>query len=143
MYAMAKNDSSIEARINAIVARTAAEIARAVRENISEEVLRVVGEAGGSRGSRRAGAAAALRGAGEARSRKASTRADKLRKGWSEADVMRVHTFIGSKPGLRSEEIGKALKIGPKPLFKILAKLRETRQVSVKGYGRGGTYTAL
>jgi len=143
---MAKNDSSIEARINDIVARTAAEIAQAVRENISEEVLRVVGEAGGPRGSRRAGAgraAAAVRGSGRAGGKKASTRADKLRKGWSEADVQRVHSFIGSKPGLRSEEIGKALKVGPKPLFKILAKLRETRQVSVKGYGRGGTYTAI
>jgi len=138
---MSKTTSSIENRINAIVARTAAEIARAVRENISEEVLRVVGEAGSGRASRRAfGGRGAMAASG--RGKKASTRADKLRKGWSEADVQRVHGFIGSKPGLRSEEIGKALKIGPKPLFKILAKLRETRRVSVKGYGRGGTYTA-
>ena len=76
------------------------------------------------------------------KARPAAARAGKLRRGWSDADVEKVHAFIASNPGHRSEQIGKALKVESAVMFKVLSRLRETKRVTVKGYGRGGAYSA-
>ena len=128
--------NQLQSRLNQIAAHAAAEIAAAVRHDISEEI-RLESEGGGR-------PAGAPRQATAPAPKTATTGSPggRRRSGWSEDDVSKALNFIRAQPGLRSEQIAKALQFDGKRMFKVLARLRETHQVTVTGYGRGGAYSS-
>jgi hypothetical protein len=127
------NGSSLVTRINQIVASAAQEIAQAVRQNIADEVNRLVGAAGavarGGRGGQRRAAGPA--GGGRRRRRRGAV---------DNASLEKLLKFIGAKPGLRGEEIRKQVGLPDDVVRAGLAKLRETKKVRTKGERRATTY---
>lgn len=119
--------TNFDTRIQDIVTRAAAEIAQAVRQNIAEEVTRLVG------GDRAPKSPAAARGRGQASSKKPGRRARRA------VDTDAVLAYVKANPGQRTEQISKGLGHDAKP---ALAKLRKSKQVKTKGEKRATTYTA-
>ena len=136
---MAKtNQSQLESRINDIIGQAASAIAAAVRQDIGEQVSRIVG-AGPARGA----APRLTNGGGAAKPAAAPQpgRKRRRRRGPDVAVMERLMSFIKSKPGLRSEEIRKQLQLDPVDAKAALAQLRADSKVRTKGDRRTTTYT--
>jgi len=102
----------------------AAELVKAVREHLADEVAKVIGG--------RPHAAAPSRAA------KTGRRGG----GVSDAVLAQLLKAIAAAPGLRSEQIYKKVAISPKVAKAGLAKLREQQKVKTSGARRATTYRA-
>jgi len=119
------NDSSLDTKIAAIAQEMAAELVRAVRTHLADEVAKVIG-------GRPSVASAAT----------PKTAAKPGRRGGAVNDgvLAQLLKVIKAAPGLRSEQIYKKVAIPPKVAKAGLAKLREQKKVKTSGTRRATTY---
>jgi hypothetical protein len=120
---------TLQQRVQEVVNRAASEIARAVRQNIAEQVARMTG-----------GAKAAAKPAKEKPVKR--RRGRRGRRGPNSAGVEKVLKFVQSHPGLRSEQIQKQMDLASARVKGALLKLRATGKVKTKGQKRATTYQA-
>jgi len=142
--------NNLDAAIQSIVARAAADVVRVVKQSIADEINRLSsGSVGGSRGGRvaRQPALPSSGGGGGGRGgrqapQKASGRGGRRGRSGSpsENDLRTVHDFVRGNSGLRSEEIQQRLGGEPELIRKALAKLRATGQVRTEGQKRATVY---
>jgi ClpA/ClpB-like protein len=133
-----KNPTHLESQINAIVARTAGEIAAAVRQEVADEIQKAMGAQSIAPAPPRAAPAAAKAApAGPAPRRGRPSKASR------QATVDGLLSFIADHPGLRAEEIVKQAGGGRERVRAALAALFEQGKVKRAGKARGTTYTAV
>lgn len=133
---------SLDQQIQAIVSRTASDIAHAVRQNIAAEVQRLVGGNGAGATTRARAGRPAAKPATKAKAVKKGRPAAKGRRGVDEKSLETILQFVTKNSGKRSEEIQKAAGIAPALAKKALVKLRETGKIKMKGVKRAATYAA-
>jgi hypothetical protein len=146
-------NTSIESTIQSIIARgsseMAREIVRAVRQTIAAEIAGSQALAAAisppkrrgaaPRAGRQAAVAAAPKPAGKPR------KVSKFKRRSSDQivrDNQKLLAFVKDHPGLRSEDIGKALKLAKPNLAAGLQRLREEGRLRMKGVKRAATYSA-
>src|SRR5437879_4816144 len=118
-----RNQSTLDSRISSIAQNMAAELVRAVREHLADEVAKVIGGRNGR---------ATANGRAPTTYRRRSV---------SEAVLVQLLKVAKGSPGLRSEQIYKKLpQHSPKILKAGLARLRKQKRVKTSGERRSTKY---
>lgn len=129
-----RKQNALEVRIGTILTVAARQIAEAVRADIANQLIHVMGSSGGHKAaSPAAPSAAAAPATGGKRGRRGSL---------NEPTLTRVLDIVKGTPGLRSEQIQKQLPLAPKVVKAALAKLRAAKRVKTTGEKRAMTYAA-
>jgi len=118
------NGSNLDTKIASIAQEMAAELVRAVRVHLADEVAKVIG------------------GRPSAATPKSPAKPGRRGGGVSDAVLAQLLKAIKTAPGLRSEQIYKKVAISPKVAKAGLAKLREQKKVKTRGARRATTYKA-
>jgi hypothetical protein len=129
-----RKQNALEVRIGTILTVAARQIAEAVRADIANQLMHVMGSGAGRQvaaaSTSSASAAAPATGGGK-RGRRGAL---------NEPTLTRVLDIVKGTPGLRSEQIQKQLPLAPKLVKAALAKLRAAKRVKTTGEKRAMTY---
>ena len=129
-----RKQNALEVRIGTILTVAARQIAEAVRADIANQLMHVMGSKGGQQL-----AAASTSSSDDA----PATGGKRGRRGaLNESMLARVLEVVKGEPGLRSEQIQKQLPLAPKLVKAALAKLRAAKRVKTTGQKRATTYAA-
>lgn len=129
-----RKQNALEVRIGTILTVAARQIAEAVRADIANQLLHVMGASAGRQPSAAAASSSDdAPAAGGKRGRRGAL---------NEATLARVLEAVKGSPGLRSEQIQKQLPLAPKLVKAALAKLRAAKRVKTSGQKRATTYAA-
>ena len=130
-----RKQNALEVRIGTILTVAARQIAEAVRADIANQLIHVMGSSGGHKAASPASSSngAAAPATGGKRGRRGSL---------NEPTLTRVLDIVKGTPGLRSEQIQKQLPLAPKVVKAALAKLRAAKRVKTTGEKRAMTYAA-
>ncbi len=154
--------TNLELTIQKIISDAAAQIAHAVRRSIADDIAGAAGSVAApapKRGPGRpkkvlaeampvAAALAPKRGPGRPKKTAGAPAPKKggkrARRSAAElaADDSKILEFVKANGGLRSEQIGKKLKLSKIAVSSGLLRLREAKKVKTKGQRRGTTYLA-
>ena len=130
-----RKQNALEVRIGTILTVAARQIAEAVRADIANQLMHVMG----SKGGQQLAAASASSSSDDA----PATGGKRGRRGaLNESMLARVLEVVKGEPGLRSEQIQKQLPLAPKLVKAALAKLRAAKRVKTTGQKRATTYAA-
>jgi hypothetical protein len=129
-----RKQNALEVRIGTILTVAARQIAEAVRADIANQLLHVMGASTGRQ------PAAASTSSASSDDAPATGGKRGRRGGLNEATLARVLDAVKGTPGLRSEQIQKQLPLAPKVVKAALAKLRAAKRVKTSGQKRATTY---
>jgi hypothetical protein len=143
--------TTLDSRVEEIISRAASEIVSAVRTEIANELLRSTDGKGTAVQPARRGRPPKAKGAapGKAPAKGPAAKGPTARRskgrrpaGQVAMDDARLLDYVRNHPGLRSEDIVKAVGLRKQDVASGLQRLRETNKVKMKGIKRAATYTA-